>query len=124
MRPQGGLAVATLLERGEESELTYVAVHRFQLEPGGEFQRGHQFAEDAMEGPSAGCDYPSQPALTTRTSRGVAGSEDDTRRRRTRPCPACAAVPHLVAWQWTTLGFSRVPWATTGGAHGSAACRR
>jgi len=101
------------IERGEESELTYVAVHRFQLETWrGNFSEATQIAEDAMERAlQLGGDYPLAAALTTRTvAAAFAGREDDTRRAADAALASSMRCGSrmLVAWQWTTLGFLEV----------------
>jgi len=101
------------IERGEESELTYVAVHRFQIETWrGNFTEATQIAEDAMERAlQLGGDYPLAAALTTSTvAAAFTGREDDTRRNADAALESSMRCGSrmLVAWQWTTLGFLEV----------------
>jgi DNA-binding CsgD family transcriptional regulator len=101
------------VERGQESELMYVAMHRFQIETWrGSFGEAALVAEDAMErAQQLGGDYPLAAALTTKTIvAAFEGRADDTRRgaeEALSPSLRCGSNV-LVAWQRTTLGFLEV----------------
>jgi DNA-binding NarL/FixJ family response regulator len=101
------------VERGEESELTYVATHRFQIEVWrGDFAQAALVAEDTMERAlQLGGDYPLAAALTTRTVvAAYAGREDDARRDAAEAmAPSLRSGSNmLLAWQRTALGFLEV----------------
>jgi ATP/maltotriose-dependent transcriptional regulator MalT len=101
------------LERGDESELIFVGVHRFQIETWrGDFTEAAQVAEESMERARLlGGDYPLAAALTIRTVLAAfTGREAQARRDADDALTAAGrcGCSLLVGWLITTLGFLEV----------------
>jgi ATP/maltotriose-dependent transcriptional regulator MalT len=101
------------VERGEESELVFITVHRFQIATWlGDFTEAALVAEDAVERARLlGGDFPLAAALSIQTVLAAfAGREDDARSYADEALAAsqrCGAIM-MVGWQMTARGFLEV----------------
>lgn len=98
------------IERGEENELMFVAVHSVLLEIWrGNFADATLIAEDAMERAlQLGGDVPLFVALTMRAALATRAGLEDQARRDTKEALAASqrcGANLLVVWTITTLGF-------------------
>jgi DNA-binding CsgD family transcriptional regulator len=98
------------LERGDEGELVFIAVHRFQIDSWrGDFAEAALVAEDAMErARQLGGDFPLAAALTLQTVLAVfAGREPESRRAAAEAMEAATrcGASLLIGWQIAALGF-------------------
>jgi ATP/maltotriose-dependent transcriptional regulator MalT len=101
------------VERGDENELMFVAVHSFLVDIWrGDFAGASLLAEDTMERAlQLGGDVPLFVAMTLRASlAALAGQEDEARRATAAALEACqrCGANLLVVWTITTLGFLEV----------------
>jgi DNA-binding CsgD family transcriptional regulator len=101
------------IERGEENELMFVAVHSVLVEIWrGDFTEAALIAEDTIErAVQLGGDVPLFVAMTIRAAlAAVAGREDQARRDTAEALAACkrCGANLLVVWTITTLGFLEV----------------
>jgi ATP/maltotriose-dependent transcriptional regulator MalT len=101
------------VERGEENELMFVAVHSVLVEIWRcDFAEAALIAEDTMERAwQLGGDVPLFVAMTLRAALAAyAGDEDQARRATTEALAACqrCGANLLVVWTITTLGFLEV----------------
>jgi DNA-binding CsgD family transcriptional regulator len=101
------------IERGEESELVFVGIHRFQIETWrGDFAGAALVAEEAMERARLlGGDFPLAAAVTIRAVLAAyTGRESEARRDAAEALAVgqrCGSSL-LVGWLVTTLGFLEV----------------
>ncbi|MDQ1583170.1 MAG: hypothetical protein QOF36_1224, partial [Microbacteriaceae bacterium] len=101
------------IERGEESELVFVGIHRFQIETWrGDFAEAALVAEEAMERANLlGGDFPLAAAVTIRAVLAAhTGREGEARRDAVEALAIgqrCGASL-LIGWLMTTLGFLEV----------------
>jgi DNA-binding CsgD family transcriptional regulator len=98
------------IERGEENELIFVAVHGVLIEIWrGNFADAGLLAEDTVErATQLGGDVPLFVAMTIRAALATyAGRTDDARRDTATALEACmrCGANLLVVWTFTTLGF-------------------
>jgi DNA-binding CsgD family transcriptional regulator len=101
------------VERGEENELMFVAVHSVLLEIWrGNFPDATLIAEDTMERAlQLGGDVPLFVAMTTRAALATYAGREDQARRDTREAFAASqrcGAQLLVVWTLATLGFLEV----------------